>query len=80
MVGRSERRSRAKWEASFVRVCASSSSCEGMEVAVVSQVPRSCGERASGRWEMEVGMGICREKVRCGERLMWAMREVEICA
>ena len=27
---------------------------------------------------MEAGMGICREKVREGEKVMWAMREVEM--
>ena len=38
MVGRSERRSRAKWEASLERVIVSSS-WEGIEVEVVSQTP-----------------------------------------
>ena len=53
MVGRSERRSRAKWAASLERVVVSSS-WDGIDVEVVSQTPGICGAVASGRWEMDV--------------------------
>ena len=77
MVGRSERRRSAKWEARCV-VGGSSVSVGGSEVAVVSQRPGSCGVVGVGRVEVEVGMGIWRERERVGVRFMWAMREWEM--
>ena len=64
MVLKSANKSKAKWEASLERV-ACKSSLDGMFVAVVSHNPGSCGETRSGRWEMEVGIGICRETEKC---------------
>ena len=73
MCGTGERRSRAK--------------CGGGEVAVeallrgwavVSQRLGSWGVVGVGRWGVDVGMGIWRERVRVGGREMCAMREVEM--
>ena len=47
-------------------------------MAVVSQSPGSCGSVGVGAREVEVGTGICREKVRAGVRVILAMREVEM--
>ena len=76
IVGRSERRRRAKSEARSEGGWGRGDG--GMEVAVVSQRPGSWGSVGVGRVEMEVGIGICRENVRCWVRVMWAIREVEM--
>ena len=47
-------------------------------MAVVSQSPGNCGSFGVGAREVEVGRGICREKVRVGVRVILAMREVEM--
>lgn len=50
----------------------------GREVAVVSQRPGREGSVGVGRVEVEVGMGICRERLRVGERRIWAMCDLEM--
>lgn len=64
MLASSSRRSRAKWRARLVFSVVGSS---GREVAVVSQRPGREGSVAVGRMEVDVGMGICRERLRLGE-------------
>lgn len=73
----SSRRSRAKWRARLVFSVVGSS---GREVAVVSQRPGREGSVGVGvgRVEVEVGMGICRERLRVGERRIWAMCDLEM--
>jgi hypothetical protein len=73
----SQRRRRAKCDASLDRVVCSSSPM-GMEVAVVSQRPGSWGSVAVGSVVMEVGTGTWREKERVGVSSMWAMRDLEM--
>ena len=69
----SDKRSRVKWEA---RSGGASSSAD-IEVAVVSQRPGTCGDIADGRTEIEVAIGIWRDRDRPGVRKTWAMRDAE---
>lgn len=61
MTGRSDRRSRVNCDANCELVV-STSSLAGSEVAVVSQRPGIWCDRGPGRTEMEVGMGIWKDK------------------
>ncbi len=54
------------------------SSSVGMDVAVVSQRPGSCGNIGLGRTEVDVGMGICSDRDKGGVKLMWAIRELDM--
>lgn len=76
MVERSVRRSSVNCAASSEPVSLTSSSV-GMDVAVVSHRPGSCGDIRFGRTEVDVGMGICSDKDKGGVKLMWAIRELE---
>ncbi len=75
MVASSSRRRRAKWRASSVLSVVGSS---GSDVAVVSQSPGICGSVGVGRMEVEVGVGIWSERLRVGDKWIWATHDLEM--
>ena len=77
IVGRSVRRSSVKWAASWEPVVLISSSV-GRDVAVVSQRPGSWGCIGLGRMEVDVGIGICSDRVKAEVKLIWAILELDM--
>ena len=68
MVGSSDSRSSVNCAASSDPVSLTSSSV-GIDVAVVSHRPGSCGDIGLGRTEVDMGIGICSERDKAGFKL-----------
>ena len=77
IVRRSDNKSSVNCAANSEPVALTSSSV-GMDVAVVSQRPGSCGDIRLGRTGVDVGMGICSDRDTAGVKLTCAIREFDM--